>query len=92
MKKLMFTLVLMLMGTFAFASNDTSEVKEIESPYEYQLSKEMLNEGYSFSKIVIYDWTILYVVINPDGSEMGSFTISAPDDNENCNGVVFHYR
>lgn len=37
----MFTLGLMLTGAFAFASNDTSEVKEIESPYEYQLSKEM---------------------------------------------------
>jgi len=92
MKNVIFALAFMLMGTFTFA-NGKVDVKE-NINLTYQLSEEMIKEGYSIRTIKIVNidlsCSILHVVVRADGSQMGSFYIEAPDGHPDCNGVVFH--
>ncbi|EMY80104.1 hypothetical protein ES731_14960 [Psychroflexus gondwanensis] len=88
MKNLFFTLAFMLMGTFAFANVDAKP--SIESTTITKLVEKLTTTYIVEIKNADGTCSIHHYVYRADGSLMGSFTITAPDTHEDCNGVVFH--
>lgn len=89
MKKLFLTLVL----AFAFVSSYANE-KNISDYMEITQNElsQILESDFNIKKTVVinedFSCTITYGVYRSDGSYMGGFTVSAPDDHPDCGGFV----
>lgn len=92
MKNLIFTLAFMLVGSFAFASNESKSIEtSIESiALEIGMNKSEIHTV--VKEIIFIDSRcyVLHVVYRKDGSEMGSFTLEVPCDHEDAGGFVGH--
>ncbi|MEM0519470.1 MULTISPECIES: hypothetical protein [Aequorivita] len=89
MKNVILALAFMLTGTFAFATENVNPLNEHSKIVDLmQALTATYNLDITNAEITCY---ILHVVIRPDGSQMGSFTLEAPDGHPDCNGIVYHY-
>ncbi len=87
MRKLVFGLAFMLIGTFAFANNSVEHTKPIINKTEKSVEHVSV---YKIKKIDEDGTCKIYHWVYRNGRYIGGFVIVAPDTHEDCGGSVFH--
>lgn len=90
MRNFSLALAFMLIGSFAFASEEMRST-------DVDIKKTTIVEGFNIflPEIIddeVVDCPIYHYVYRSDGSLMGQFVVYAPDEHEDCYGTVFHLR